>query len=117
MNDPYKAYADKKAKSERKHVKKNKKRPVLRLLTTLSGLVLISYCIGAFISDQASLDEQKKELEALRQKEAELIEKNEEYQAILSGEDEKEYMEHIAIEILGYSYPNERRFYDKTRNS
>lgn len=31
-------------------------------------------------------------------------------------DDERTYMERIAMEKLGYAYPDERRFYDTTRN-
>ena len=35
----------------------------------------------------------------------------EEYNRLLSSGDEAEYMERVAVEQLGYAYPNERRFY------
>ena len=39
---------------------------------------------------------------------------NDEYIRLLSADDEAAYMERIAIERLGYAYPNERRFISLT---
>ena len=56
------------------------------------------------------------ELQALVE-EAELLEDaNDEYQSMLSENDERAFMERYAVEVLDYAYPNERRFYDTTGN-
>ena len=60
--------------------------------------------------------EKKKKLSQLEEKAAQLEAENDEYASILAEDDERAYMEKIAIEVLGFAYPNERRFYDTTRN-
>lgn len=52
----------------------------------------------------------------LQEKADELEAQNEEYQRILSSDDVNAYMEMQAIDNMNYAYPNERRFYDTSRN-
>ena len=61
-------------------------------------------------------NEKEAELEELKLIAEQLEAENAEYESILSEEDERTYMERIAIEKLGYAYPDERRFYDTTRS-
>ena len=57
-------------------------------------------------SELRSIDAKKQELEA----------ENVELQRILEDDDMNAYMEKIAIEEMDYAYPNERRYYDTSRN-
>jgi hypothetical protein len=41
---------------------------------------------------------------------------NAELQRVLDSDDLNEYMEKVALEERGYAYPDERRFYDTTRD-
>ncbi|MBR0142426.1 MAG: hypothetical protein IJM19_09305 [Ruminococcus sp.] len=41
---------------------------------------------------------------------------NEELQKILDSDDISEYMEKVALEKYGYAYPDERRFYETSRD-
>ncbi|MEG0615440.1 MAG: hypothetical protein RR540_06755 [Oscillospiraceae bacterium] len=75
----------------------------------------VVYAAASFISDQAAISEQKDKLDNINAKAQELQYENEEYQRLLSV-DENEYMSRIAMEKLGYAYPFEIRFYDKSRN-
>ncbi len=56
------------------------------------------------------------ELEALQIKTQEVEAENVELQRILDDEHMNAYMEKLAIEEMNYAYPNERRYYDKSRN-
>lgn len=79
-------------------------------------IVLIGACVISIISDKVELNEKQQELEVLKAQAEELEAENASYESILSEEDERTYMERIAMEKLGYAYPDERRFYDTTRN-
>ena len=41
---------------------------------------------------------------------------NEEIERVLSNSDVSSYMEQVALEEQGYAYPDERRFYDTSRD-
>ena len=96
--------------------KKKTRSPFARLGITVTTMVFVAACIFEIISTQAEIAEKKQELNALIE-EAELLEDaNDEYQSMLSEEDERAFMERYAVEMLGYAYPNERRLYDTTGN-
>ncbi len=95
---------------------KKKSNPVLSLIMHLAAVAFVIYCAMSFIGTKAETADRRHELVALNEQAAVLEVENEEYQAILSEDDERAYMERIAIDTLGYAYPNERRFYDTTRN-
>lgn len=116
MNGTYKAYTKQKQKAKRAENRKKNGGPFMRMLVTLAGTAFVVYCICSFVSTQADIAEKKQELAALSAKADELKLVNDEYSSILAEEDERAYMERIAVDVLGYAYPNERRFYDTTRN-
>ena len=80
------------------------------------SLLLIIACGDSIFSDMLEYNEKEAELEELKLVAAQLEAENAEYESILNEEDERTYMERIAIEKLGYAYPEERRFYDTTRS-
>lgn len=86
--------------------------PLMRFVVTVTSFVFVMYCITSIIMTQAEIAEKKQELNALAEKAEKLEEQNAEYLSILSEEDERAFMERYAVEVLGYAYPNERRFYD-----
>jgi cell division protein FtsB len=81
----------------------------LILFTTLSIAV---FSIGVFVVRQAEIEEKRIELEGLIAETREYEKLNSEYESILGETDKRAYIERIAGEVLGYAYPNERRFYD-----
>ena len=60
--------------------------------------------------------EKQNELKSLQSREEALIEENGEYERILSEDDTNSYMLSLAVGSMGYSYPDEIRFYDTSRN-
>ncbi len=96
--------------------KKEHKGFMLRNFIRLAFFAFVIYALVSIISVQVTLSEKKDELAALKAQSEELKEKNSDSQHLLEVDDEKEYMERIAIEELGYSYPNETRYYDVSRN-
>ncbi len=88
----------------------------LKGLVRLAFLAFVGAAIVSVITCQASVAEKKEQLELLKQQEEQLIEDNQKYERLLEIDDEKQYMEKIAIDKLNYAYPSERRFYDTSRN-
>jgi cell division protein FtsB len=84
----------------------------LKMLIFIAGTALVLFCLWKFISAQADLEERQQQLLLLQEKAQALAEENAEYESILSETDERTYIERIAVEVLGFAYPNERRFYD-----
>lgn len=84
---------------------------LVRLITFIAAACLIVYAVVTVISQQAEIDRLRKQGEELELRITEQEQRNDEYNRLLSAGDEAEYMERIALEQLGYAYPNERRFY------
>ncbi|MBR6045560.1 MAG: septum formation initiator family protein [Ruminococcus sp.] len=78
---------------------------------------LIIYSIFTVISQQAQIVSLKKQSDELSAQITEQEQKNDEYNRLLSTGDEAEYMKRVAVEQLGYAYPNERRFYIVEKNN
>lgn len=111
-----KSKTDKKAAKALLSARKKKKNPLMNFVIKISGLVFVVYCAGSIVMTQYEIAEKEQRLAELDQKKIDLQEQNDEYQSILSEEDEREYMERIAVDVLGYAYPTELRFYDTSRN-
>jgi cell division protein FtsB len=116
MNSAYENYAKQQQKREKAERRKRNGGPVMQIMVFLAGAAAAVYCLCSFVATQADIAEKKQELAALQEKAAELEIENAEYASILAEDDERTYMERIAVDVLGYAYPNERRFYDTTRN-
>lgn len=108
----------KKIKKKAAAIKKRNKSgsPIMKLVVTVTGFVFVVYCAASICVTQAEIAEKKQELDVLAEKAEKLEEENAEYQSILSEDDERAFMERYAVEVLGYAYPNERRFYDTAGN-
>jgi len=100
------------ADAEKDAAKKNPKpKRSVKLLTIFAVAALVVYSGVIIISQQAQIAQLRKESDAINKKITAAKQLNDEYTRLLSSDDEAEYMEKIAIEKLGYAYPNERRFY------
>ncbi len=93
--------------------RKNKKVTIASRIGMIAVIVFMIYAVVVIISTEAEMNEQEAVLADLKQKITAANQENDEYERILGGEDENAYMEMIAIEKLGYAYPNEKRFYIK----
>lgn len=83
---------------------------VLRPLVVFAAFSLSVYSIVNIISQQVQITQLKQEKEELSEQISEAEQLNDEYTRLLASDDAA-YMEKIAVETLGYAYPNERRFY------
>ena len=108
------AVADNKEAPE--EVVKPKKR-LGHIIAFIAVFCLIVYSIFTIISQQAQIVQLKKQSEELGAEITEQEQKNDEFNRLLSSGDEAGYMERVAIEQLGYAYPNERRFYIVEKNN
>ncbi len=96
----------------RKKGRKNKKFSLLGILCRVAVFCLCGYCVVTLISQQLTIYEKKKEINEINTQI--IIEKQnvDDFNRLLSLTDEKSFMEKIAIERLGYAYPNEKRYFD-----
>lgn len=106
-------------KQRKKREKKNtsvKKGLFNRGLFKLAAATVIIGCGVLVVTTETDCSSKEAELEALQaQIDAYSIE-NAELQRILESDDMSSYMERIALEERGYAYPDERRFYDTSRD-
>jgi cell division protein FtsB len=97
-----------------RHAKPIKQRNgvLLNSLILLASVSVAIFSVGVFVYKQTQIEEKQAELLRITAECTEYEKQNSEYSSILSETDERSYIERIAIEVLGYAYPNERRFYD-----
>lgn len=100
-----------------KKVKKEKKKRLFsNFLSKVAFVSFVIICGASIISDQVTISEKKQQLAQLEAKEEQLTEENQQYSRLLDYDDERAYMESLAIDKLNYAYPTERRFYDTSRD-
>lgn len=92
------------------------KNEIVSLAIKISAGIFCLVCLATIISTQATIVEKQNELKSLQSREEALIEENGEYERILSEDDTNSYMLSLAVGSMGYSYPDEIRFYDTSRN-
>ncbi len=81
-------------------------------LTVLIAFIAVSViCIGLKMNNDAKIAEYEKQISEVEQKLEKLGEENDEYTAVLSSTDRKDYYEKIAREVYGYAKPGEYVFY------
>lgn len=85
----------------------------------LVKLVVTSVIIGCgalIVTTEKDCAEKEKELSAIQAELDAYEAENTELQRVLESDDMSSYMEKVAVEERGYAYPDERRFYDKSRD-
>ncbi len=80
-------------------------------LVGAAAFILVVYSVVVIISQQVEIVRLRQEKTEIAEQITEAQQQNDEYARMLASDDEAEYMEKIAIEKLGYAYPNERRVY------
>ncbi|MBO5343539.1 MAG: hypothetical protein J6A57_03750 [Ruminococcus sp.] len=108
--------------AETKHNKKNKKKNPSKkglfnsmLFKLLAGAVIVG-CMVLFITTETDCSSKEAELAAIQAQIDTFNMENAELQRTLASDDLSAYMERIALEERGYAYPDERRFYDTSRD-
>lgn len=98
-----------------KHQKK-KKRLFNKGLVRLAAVGMIIGCVALIISIEKDCSEKESQMLEIQEKIDSYQAENMELQRVLEDEDMSPYMEKVAIEERGYAYPDERRFYDTSRD-
>ena len=99
-----------------KALRKKKKKGMFSLLSKLIIIAVIIGCIVSIIVTQADISQMQKKLDSIVSRTEEVEADNAELQRTLDEDDINAYMEKLAIEKMNYAYPNERRYYDSSRN-
>lgn len=101
----------------RRELARKRRRAVFEwLVFRLVAVILLIACVISFVSTQATLNQKRQEQAEL---EAAIEQARDEYlelEKFVDTDDLEGYMEKAAIEDLNYAYPNERRYYDTSRN-
>ncbi len=87
-----------------------------RLFIRIASVMFVIGCILYTGYTMVTVSEKQDELARIQEKTVAIEAENVELSRILEAEDMDAYMEKIAIENMNYAYPNERRFYDTSRN-
>ena len=100
--------------------KKGDKTSILfRLLLRVACALFVIFCAVSIINTQTAIVEKEQELASIEEDiDALKLELNE-LQEIVDGEKPEEimrYMEKLAVESGNYAYPDDRRYYDTTRD-
>lgn len=86
------------------------------LTEAVAVAALIICCVVLIITIEVDCAQKKADLVQLNQKVSSLQAQNMEIQRVLDNNDMSEYMEKVALEDQGYAFPDERRFYDTSRD-
>ena len=94
-----------------KHEKQEKKGLFNGALVKLAAVAVFIGCLVLYVTTNKDCEakEEQTKIDAYETENAEL-------QRVLDSDDLNEYMEKVALEERGYAYPDERRFYDTTRD-
>ncbi|SEH76508.1 hypothetical protein SAMN02910265_02566 [Ruminococcus flavefaciens] len=99
-----------------RHEKEKKKGLFNRGLVKLAAFAVIIGCGVLIASTQKDCAEKEEQVRLIQTKIDDYETENAELQRVLDSDDLNEYMEKVALEERGYAYPDERRFYDTTRD-
>ena len=87
-----------------------------RGLFKIVAVAVIVGCAALFVTTEKDCSDKEKELSRIQSKIDACRMENEDMQRTLDSDDLSAYMEKIALEERDYAYPNERRFYDRSRD-
>lgn len=99
-----------------RHEKEKKKGLFNRGLVKLAAVAVVIGCGVLIAATQKDCAEKEEQMKVIQTKIDAYENENAELQRVLDSDDLKEYMEKVALEERGYAYPDERRFYDTTRD-
>lgn len=95
---------------------KPKRKSLFSFISKFITIAAVIRCFASIIITQSNRAEMQKELNSINKKAEEIEAENVELQRILEDDDMDAYMEKLAIEKMNYAYPDERRYYDTSRN-
>lgn len=108
---------NKKTDSKKELKKQKSKRALFNgVLLKLVSFAAIIGCAVLFFATESDCREKEREMAAIQAQIDACKMENEELSRTLNGDDLSAYIERIALEEQGYAYPDERRFYDTSRD-
>lgn len=91
---------------------------VVRILIRLAIVLFILFCVISIVSTQSQIAVKKKRVAELRESVSAMTDKNEELEALIESGDMGRYMESVAMgHPYDYAYPDERRYFDRSRDN
>ena len=99
-----------------RHEKEKKKGLFNRGLVKLAAVAVVIGCGVLIAATQKDCAEKEEQMKVIQTKIDAYENENAELQRGLDSDDLNEYMEKVALEERDYAYPDERRFYDTTRD-
>lgn len=96
-------------------MKKQRKSQKSKLLKVAVCLFVV-YIAYSIVVQQLEIRERKMTLETLQQQCVKQEAGNKEVERLLAMSDDKDYIERIAREKLGYAYPDEKVYIDSSKN-
>ncbi len=102
--------------AQKKRKRRNREHPLLARFVTLLVMIFWGFCGFTIVSKQNSILETQQEIAAVEENIAEAELEQEELIDILKSDDMGDYIEKLALEEYGYAYPDERRYYDTSRD-
>lgn len=86
------------------------------LLVKLMAVGVVAACSVLLFTTEKDCKEKEAELDGIQVKIDAYENDNSELQRLLESDDMSAYLEKVAIEERDYAYPDERRFYDTSRD-
>ena len=99
-----------------KHEKQEKKGLFNGALVKLAAVAVFIGCAVLIVTTNKDCETKEEQMARIQTKIDAYETENAELQRVLDSDDLKEYMEKVALEERNYAYPDERRFYDTTRD-
>ena len=99
-----------------RHEKQKKKGLFNRGLVKLAAVAIVIGCGVLIATTQKDCAAKEEQMARIQTKIDAYETENAELQRVLDSDDLNAYMEKVALEERGYAYPDERRFYDTTRD-
>ncbi len=103
-------------RKSRRNSSHNKKALFNGGLLKFVAAALIIGCFVLIVDIESDYSEKESELQTIQAELDACLIENAELQRTLESDDFSAYMEKYALEERGYAYPDERRFYDRSRN-
>lgn len=99
-----------------KKSKQNKKGLFNKMLVRLLTVAVVAGCVAIIYTTERDCAVKERELSSIQNKIDAYEVENANLQRILESDDIAVYIERVAVDERGYAYPDERRFYDTSRD-
>ncbi|MCR4644339.1 MAG: hypothetical protein K5695_02885 [Oscillospiraceae bacterium] len=87
-----------------------------RILLRIALVLFVLFCAVSIVTLQNSIAEKKRQLASIEANIETVAAENDELADLIKADDIGRYMEKLAVENNGYAYPDERRYYDTSRD-